>query len=222
MTKLDMSEAPAAPTPRLVFDENISEDDIPLFLRKNKPVTDPDMSGLREPNPVAEISIDNPVDTSAEIIEPVSATMVESPAEQIPEPVENTESLEAPAQETTSDVVETKEDDISVTNDNGDPANLDEMSVEELKRHQEEIDRKIQEKREAQKKAVIAQIVEVVNTYNVPLDELGEALGGWKVKRKGVKATQKYQDPKTGATWSGRGKEPVWIRGKDRNKFLIK
>ncbi|MCC8392546.1 H-NS histone family protein [Paraburkholderia sp. MMS20-SJTR3] len=31
-----------------------------------------------------------------------------------------------------------------------------------------------------------------------------------------------YQDPKTGATWSGRGRAPAWIAGaKDRTKFLI-
>jgi DNA-binding protein H-NS len=32
----------------------------------------------------------------------------------------------------------------------------------------------------------------------------------------------KYADPKTGATWSGRGLAPLWIREvKDRSKFLI-
>lgn len=31
-----------------------------------------------------------------------------------------------------------------------------------------------------------------------------------------------YQDPKTGATWSGRGRAPAWIAGaRDRTKFLI-
>ncbi|EDS82163.1 H-NS histone family protein [Burkholderia pseudomallei S13] len=31
----------------------------------------------------------------------------------------------------------------------------------------------------------------------------------------------KYRDPKTGATWSGRGREPGWIKGKKRERFLI-
>jgi DNA-binding protein H-NS len=100
--------------------------------------------------------------------------------------------------------------------------NLDEMSVEELQRQQEEIDRKIKQKRETEKKAVIDQIVHVVETYKIPLDELLDALGGMKIKRKGVKAKPKYQDPKTGAIWSGRGKEPSWIKGKKRDPFLIK
>jgi DNA-binding protein H-NS len=40
-------------------------------------------------------------------------------------------------------------------------------------------------------------------------------------KRKG-KQPPKYQDPKTGATWSGRGPAPAWLASaKDRSKFLI-
>lgn len=31
----------------------------------------------------------------------------------------------------------------------------------------------------------------------------------------------KYQDPRTGKTWSGRGKPPKWIAGKNRERFLI-
>lgn len=108
-------------------------------------------------------------------------------------------------------------EDVSASKD----ASLDSMTVEELERHQEEIDRKLREKREAEKKAVIEQIVNVVHTYDIPIDELVEALGGLKIKRQGVKAVQKYRDPATGVTWSGRGKEPTWIRGKDRKKFLI-
>lgn len=31
----------------------------------------------------------------------------------------------------------------------------------------------------------------------------------------------KYRDPATGATWTGRGKPPNWINGKDREQFMI-
>ncbi|HHT8994856.1 TPA: H-NS histone family protein [Burkholderia cenocepacia] len=35
-------------------------------------------------------------------------------------------------------------------------------------------------------------------------------------------AEAKYRDPKTGATWSGRGRAPKWIKeAKNRNRFLI-
>lgn len=35
------------------------------------------------------------------------------------------------------------------------------------------------------------------------------------------KVTPKYRDEKSGATWTGRGKAPVWIAGKNREDFLI-
>lgn len=31
----------------------------------------------------------------------------------------------------------------------------------------------------------------------------------------------KYRDPSTGQTWTGRGKAPKWIEGKDRTQFVI-
>lgn len=30
-----------------------------------------------------------------------------------------------------------------------------------------------------------------------------------------------YRDPATGATWSGRGTEPAWIKGHDRQAFKV-
>jgi DNA-binding protein H-NS len=30
-----------------------------------------------------------------------------------------------------------------------------------------------------------------------------------------------YRDPATGATWSGRGTEPAWIKGRDRQAFKV-
>jgi DNA-binding protein H-NS len=30
-----------------------------------------------------------------------------------------------------------------------------------------------------------------------------------------------YRDPATGATWSGRGTEPAWLKGRDREAFKI-
>ena len=40
-------------------------------------------------------------------------------------------------------------------------------------------------------------------------------------KAKGSVGTPKYRDPATGSTWTGRGKPPNWINGKDRAPFLI-
>ena len=97
----------------------------------------------------------------------------------------------------------------------------DAKSVEELQAEREKLDAEIKSKQDAQKASVIAQIKTVVDTYSIPVDELVEALGGLKSKRKGIKAKQKFRDPASGATWSGRGKEPAWIKGQNRADFLI-
>jgi len=44
---------------------------------------------------------------------------------------------------------------------------------------------------------------------------------GTKPARKLGKVAPKYRNPATGQTWTGRGKAPKWIDGKDRAKFLI-
>jgi DNA-binding protein H-NS len=35
------------------------------------------------------------------------------------------------------------------------------------------------------------------------------------------KKPPKYKDPDSGSTWTGQGAEPNWIKGQDREKFLI-
>ncbi|MDO8359083.1 MAG: H-NS histone family protein [Devosia sp.] len=95
------------------------------------------------------------------------------------------------------------------------------MSIEELQARKEQVERKILERQEADKLAAIDRIVKLVDTNNIPIDVLVHALGGLPAKRKLGPAARQYRDPETGSTWSGRGKEPVWIRGKDRTKFRI-
>jgi DNA-binding protein H-NS len=209
MDEPEQGEVTAAVTPRLVFDESVTEDDIPAFLRKGKtPEREP---GTPNPRKSRVIIPDAPAASVAEPTESDYRSDVRQPEGAVAAPV-------------TDEAVSVREEDHINHDDattNGDGSDLGDLSVEELQRRQEEIAAQIEAKRLAEKKAVIEQICHVVNTYKIPLDELVDALGGLKVKRKGVKATQKYQDPKTGATWSGRGKEPAWIRGKKREKFLI-
>lgn len=39
-------------------------------------------------------------------------------------------------------------------------------------------------------------------------------------KKRAVEAM--YRDPDTGATWSGRGRKPLWLNGREKGQFLIK
>lgn len=72
----------------------------------------------------------------------------------------------------------------------------------------------------AELETVIVQTRQIVQEYELTAEDLGLAT---KVKkRKGGTVAPKYQDPKTGATWTGRGRAPAWIDGKNRDRFLIK
>lgn len=41
------------------------------------------------------------------------------------------------------------------------------------------------------------------------------------IQKKGT-VQAKYRDPDSGATWTGRGRAPRWLNGRDKEEFLIK
>ncbi|MXN79633.1 H-NS histone family protein [Burkholderia sp. 4701] len=68
----------------------------------------------------------------------------------------------------------------------------------------------------------VKEIQKVIAEFDLrPEDLFAEpSLKPRRVKRRGP-ASPKYRDPKSGALWSGRGREPRWISGRDRDEFLI-
>ncbi|HKT63818.1 H-NS histone family protein [Burkholderia sp. 22313] len=73
--------------------------------------------------------------------------------------------------------------------------------------------------------AVIADVREKVEAYGLTEQDVfgrkraSRANGGAAAKSAGV---PKYRDPKTGATWTGKGRAPAWIaKTRNRDRFLI-
>ncbi|RKP48291.1 H-NS family nucleoid-associated regulatory protein [Trinickia fusca] len=94
--------------------------------------------------------------------------------------------------------------------------------------------RRLQEQAEAMraKKAavILDRIVALMKESGISVVDIEAYLGGKNGgARRGKSATTrtasvaaKYQDPKSGATWSGRGRAPAWIANvKNRNRFLV-
>lgn len=83
-------------------------------------------------------------------------------------------------------------------------------------------------------KSAMDSIVKTMGEFSISLEELFDHLKASGFKPKGqaavkakAKVEPKYRDPASGATWSGRGRAPAWIKeaedkGKSREKFLIK
>lgn len=81
-----------------------------------------------------------------------------------------------------------------------------------------------------QSTAAIEKIRELMSTHGLTIGDIGGQSGGKnrvvKSKVASVEVAKSsavlYKDPKTGATWSGRGRAPGWIAGsKNRDKFLV-
>ncbi|SMG02062.1 H-NS histone family protein [Burkholderia singularis] len=84
----------------------------------------------------------------------------------------------------------------------------------------EKLQQKIDKEREKAITDAIAEIRAKIEEYDITPEELG--FKSLKATAKPKRALPpKYLNPKTGETWSGRGRAPTWL-GKNRNRFLIK
>lgn len=91
--------------------------------------------------------------------------------------------------------------------------------LEQIKQLQAQAD----EMRRAEAESAKQQIKDIMDAYGLSADEVIATLGKpSKVKAEKTKIEALYKDPDSAATWSGRGKPPRWIAGKDRDQFRIK
>ncbi|KVD49855.1 H-NS histone [Burkholderia sp. ABCPW 11] len=89
----------------------------------------------------------------------------------------------------------------------------------------ERLQQKIDKEREKAVADAIAEIRAKIDEYDITPEELGflpakSAAAAIAAKPKRP-LPPKYLNPKTGETWSGRGRAPAWL-GKNRGRFLIK
>ncbi len=93
-------------------------------------------------------------------------------------------------------------------------------SYKDLQSQIEKLQKQAEQAREKEIATVVAQIRGMMTDYGIQASDLGIAS---KRKRKsGTPAAPKFQNPQSGETWTGRGRAPKWIEGKDRTKFAIK
>lgn len=91
----------------------------------------------------------------------------------------------------------------------------------ELKAQADALAQQAEEARLAELDAIISSIREQIAEYGITPEQL---FGRRRAVASSPRApiAPKYRDPKTGATWSGRGKAPHWIaQAKNRSRFLI-
>lgn len=90
-------------------------------------------------------------------------------------------------------------------------------SYKELIARKNELDKRIEEMRHTEAKEALATIKELIATFGFTSQQVFP----WKPEEK-KKVEAKYYDPESGASWTGRGKPPKWIEGKDRSQYEIR
>ncbi|MFM8864748.1 MAG: H-NS family nucleoid-associated regulatory protein [Limnohabitans sp.] len=94
-------------------------------------------------------------------------------------------------------------------------------TVAQLLAQKAALEAQIEAARKTEISDAVAKVKELVAAHGLTArDIFGGAKRSTKTGARGTVAP-KYRDPATGATWTGRGKAPKWIDGKDRSKFAI-
>lgn len=78
-----------------------------------------------------------------------------------------------------------------------------------------------EEMRQQEIAEVIQEIKEKIALYTLKAEDLGFRPMQRARTAKKPPLAAKYQNSKTGETWSGHGRAPKWISGKPKEKFLI-
>lgn len=92
-------------------------------------------------------------------------------------------------------------------------------TYQELLAQKEALEKQIIEAKAREKSEGIAKAKVIIEQYGLSASDLFSRKSGSTGSRGKVAA--KYRNPATGETWTGRGKAPKWIDGKDRSKFSI-
>lgn len=90
-------------------------------------------------------------------------------------------------------------------------------SYAELLAQKKLLDEQIANAKKAESEKALQTVLQLVQEFGFTAQQVFP----WTPKKTKQKVAAKYRDPDTGTTWSGRGKPPQWIAGKDRDPFLI-
>ena len=83
-----------------------------------------------------------------------------------------------------------------------------------------ELQAKAEELRRNEVAGAKTQIQSIMREYGLTLADIGGSLKQPKAPRKPVEI--KYKDEASGQTWTGRGRAPKWLEGKDKNQYLVR
>lgn len=96
-----------------------------------------------------------------------------------------------------------------------------ELTLAELEERRAELDKQIKERKELERKAALEEISAIAARYDISLQDLVKHLKAFHAAQRKRSVPPKYRDPTTGNTWTGRGRRPHWLKGKDPEDFRM-
>lgn len=96
-------------------------------------------------------------------------------------------------------------------------------TYKELLAQREALDNQIDQARQHELADAVKRVRELVEEFGLTqADVFGNARKGrTQTTTAGRKVAPKYRNPTTNETWTGRGRQPRWIQGKQLSDFLI-
>lgn len=92
-------------------------------------------------------------------------------------------------------------------------------TLAELISQKEALEKQIEKAQKAELNQAIEQVRAIVQAYGLSQKDIfGNARAG---RKSSGKVQPKYKNPETGETWSGRGRTPKWLEGKNLNKYKL-
>lgn len=95
------------------------------------------------------------------------------------------------------------------------------QSYKDLLQQREALEQAIAAARQREISDAVAKVRELVAEFGLTPNDIFPGRAGKAAGKAVSKVAPKFRDPATGQTWTGRGKAPKWIDGKDRNQFVI-
>ena len=93
------------------------------------------------------------------------------------------------------------------------------MNLKELLAAKAALDAEIASARKTESADALRRVHALVSEFGFTSQQVFPLVGIKSKEKK--KADPKFRNPETGATWSGRGKPPQWLEGKNREDFVI-
>lgn len=89
----------------------------------------------------------------------------------------------------------------------------------ELQTQIAELQAKAEQARIEELSGAIAQIHALMKQYGITVQDLQGTEK--KTRKTSAPVAAKYRDPATGKEWTGRGREPLWLKDKNKDDFKI-